>query len=90
MLSTKVVSLSLAITGGVIFIICAVLVSIFPVGAIKVFNTWMHGLDLTPIISTKPISVTDIVIGLVSIMIVSAVVGVIFTAIYNSLQRKGG
>lgn len=89
MLSTKAVSLSLSVTSSVLYIACAIAFMLFPIGTLKFFNTWFHGLDLTIIASAKPISLFDIIIGLVSIMVVSAATGAIFTAIYNSLQRKG-
>lgn len=57
---------------------------------VKVFNTWTHGLDLTLIISTKPISITDFITGLLSLVVFSVVVGIIFTLVYNSIQRKEG
>lgn len=88
MLNSKAVSLSLSLTSAVLYIACAIAFMLFPVGTLKFFNTWFHGLDLTTIASTKPISLFGIIIGLVSILILSAVTGAIFTAIYNSLQRK--
>ncbi|MBI5682387.1 MAG: hypothetical protein HZC45_04350 [Deltaproteobacteria bacterium] len=45
---------------------------------------------MTLIISTKPISITDFITGLLSLVVFSVVVGIIFTLVYNSIQRKEG
>ncbi|MBI3754622.1 MAG: hypothetical protein HY265_00460 [Deltaproteobacteria bacterium] len=89
MLNSKAVSLSLSLTSAVLYIACAIAFMLFPIGTLKFFNTWFHALDLTTIASAKPTSLLNIIIGLVSIMIVSAVTGAIFTAIYNTFHKKG-
>lgn len=87
MLNYKVVCLSLAVTSGIVSVFCAVAVALFPVGAVKFFNTWIHGVDLTLIISAKPITLADFFIGLASVVVFSIIVGIIFTFAYNSLQK---
>ncbi|HAG51964.1 MAG: hypothetical protein A2X87_06145 [Deltaproteobacteria bacterium GWC2_42_51] len=90
MLNTKVVSLSLAITSAVLYIACAAAFMLFPIGTLKFFNTWLHGIDLTIIASEKPIRMVNILVGLINITVASVVTGIIFSTIYNSFQRRGG
>ncbi|MBI5894338.1 MAG: hypothetical protein HZB79_11985, partial [Deltaproteobacteria bacterium] len=62
---------------------------ISPLEAVRFFNTWIHGIDLTLIASAKPITLADFFIGLASVVIFSIIVGIIFTFAYNNLQKKG-
>ncbi|MBI5599234.1 MAG: hypothetical protein HY890_05785 [Deltaproteobacteria bacterium] len=89
MLNARVVSLSLAVTTEVIYLSCAVLSYVSPKGVIWFFSTWIHALDLTAIVSSKPFAAADFFTGFVSIFIASYLTGMVFTYVYNAAGRAG-
>lgn len=88
MLDSRVVSLSLAITMVMAYLVCAFFVYLFPTGTLLFFNTWFHGIDLTKIASSRPMAFIDFIIGFISTFLVSYLTGAIFTVIYNTSYRR--
>ena len=39
---------ALGITAGIIYTVCAAAVAFWPMQTVKLFNSWFHGVDLTP------------------------------------------
>ena len=87
MLNAKAVSLSFAITTVILYLLCSLFVYISSQGFSAFLNTWVHGLDLTMIVSLRPFTFTSFIIGFVSIFIASLAFGYVFSAIYNALSR---
>jgi len=85
MLNTKVVSLSFAITVVLIYLLCALFAYLSPLVFLALINTWAHGVDLTKIIVSGPPTAAGILIGIISIFIVSYFAGAVFSVIYNKL-----
>lgn len=85
-LNEKKVAFSLAGTSGVIYVICAILVAISPVGTVKVFGYLFHGIDVSKIMR-ESVTFMGTVIGLIEIIILGAVVGYIFAMIYNKIKE---
>ena len=94
MLNQKALSLGLAITMEALYIVCAFFFYIMPEWTLYFFNTLVHGVDLTKAASTKGTSFSDFVIGFLSVFVISYLAGVLFTALYNALNKgsafKGG
>lgn len=87
MLNTKAVSISLILTADIVYLLCAFLVYISPVGFIAYLNSWFHGVDLTLIASQRPLTVIGLLTGLITISAASLMAGALFSMIYNKLSR---
>jgi len=86
-LNEKKVAFSLAGTSGIIYIVCAVLIAIFPTGTMKAFGFLFHGIDISKI-SSASVSFTSTILGLIEIIALSLIVGYIFAIIYNRTKEK--
>ena len=80
-LNTKKVAFSLAWISGIVYIICAVLVAISPVGTVKMFRYLFHGIDISKIATTPTLA--NSILGLFEIVILALFVGWLFAWIYN-------
>ncbi len=82
-----------AITAGIVYILCAVFVAMSPERALRFFNGWFHGIDLTPLAKTVEITFIGAVLGLIQVMIFVYIIGALFAWIYNHCvehcQEKG-
>jgi len=82
------VGLAAAVTFAVLNTLCAVAIAIWPDGVLAFFNSFAHGLDLTPLKSTQPFSLFRFVCGLAGLAIVGFVSGAIFAWTYNLVARE--
>ena len=87
MLKTNRVSLSLALTTEALYLACVFFFYLFPLGTLRFFNTWMHGIDLLKIASDTPVTFCGFISGFVSIFVASYVIGFIYALIYNAINR---
>lgn len=87
MLNARAVSISLILTADILYLLCAFLVYISPVGFIAYLNSWFHGVDLTLIASQRPLTIIGLLTGLITISAVSLMAGALFSMIYNKLSR---
>lgn len=76
-------ALALGLLSGIIYLVCALFVWLYPLGAIKFFNYWFHGIDISKIANSTPINFSTFLIGLLSAVIFSALAGAIFAGLYN-------
>lgn len=79
------IGLTLAITTTALSIICLILLLIFPTITLWLFETTIHGLDLSSLITNINLGWTTLV-GLIVTFVASYLFGVIFTYIYNKLN----
>lgn len=85
-LNVKRVSLSLAYVTAIVSIVCALLLTIFPNGATKLFGSVFHGLDISNI--AVAVSWPNALIGTIVAVVLALIIGWLFAKIYNSV--KGG
>ncbi|MBI4144674.1 hypothetical protein HY493_00515 [Candidatus Woesearchaeota archaeon] len=78
---------ALAITSGIVYAICAAFVGLWPTTAMRFFDDWFHGINLSAIAATPSITVGNFFRGLVEIMVFAYVVGVIFVWTYRACER---
>jgi hypothetical protein len=78
-------ALAAAVTFGAFSAVCALAVIVWPDGTVAFFNSWFHGLDLKLLVPPggKPVTVSQIVLGVVNAAIVSFVGGVVLASCYN-------
>ena len=81
------------ITISIIYVVCTLLFVLFPNNALSFFREWFHGIDLAKISKESVITFSSFLIGLVEIVIFTAVFTLIFVLIYNSCvnhcKKKG-
>jgi hypothetical protein len=71
---------ALAVTVGVIYVVCAIAVVLFPDGTLAFFSTWAHGVDLTLVKRppAKPLTAGEWIYGFVSAVAAGYVVGALY------------
>ena len=74
---------ALGLTSGVLYTVCAVAVSVWPLQTLRFFNSWMHAVDLTKVFMPPQITPISFLRGLISIIIAGYLTGVLFGWIYN-------
>jgi len=85
-LNTKTTGLALGITSAIIYIICAATYWIWPNLVINYSNYLFHGVDITAI-TNKAITFGNTIIGLIIIFVSAYLIGILFAALYNSLNN---
>ena len=78
---------ALATTGGIFYIVCRILVIIFPDLTFSFAQSWFHGINLVKS-GSWDLSVTGFFAGLVSFMVLAWVTGYIFAVTYNYFSKK--
>ncbi|AKM83534.1 hypothetical protein A2422_01530 [Candidatus Woesebacteria bacterium RIFOXYC1_FULL_31_51] len=74
-----------AITTGIFYVACRVLVGLFPNLMFTVAQSWFHGVALTKF-DTGSLTMSTFLIGLVSSLVFTWVTGYIFAKIYNLMK----
>lgn len=88
-LSPAATGLSVAITVGLLYLLCALMVVIAP-GALSVaFGLVVHGLNIVPLTQqVPPISLPAVLVGLLAILVYSFIAGLLFGLVNNLLARS--
>lgn len=76
-----------AVTVGIFYIICRVLVGLFPSLMFVVAQSLLHGMALTQVGSWN-LSAGNFVLGLLTSMVSAWVIGYIFALSYNRIAKK--
>jgi hypothetical protein len=76
---------ALAVTAGVVYVVCALAVALFPDGTLAFFNTWAHGVDVTLVKrpATKSLTAAEWVFGFVSIVVAGYLAGALYGWLRN-------
>ncbi len=85
-LNEYIVANALAVTTGIVYVACRLLVGIFPDGMFRVAQSWFHGIALSRLGSWNLTNET-LILGLVSSAITAWVVGYIFAKVYNAFVK---
>ncbi len=86
-LNKKVVGLTLGTTSTIVYVICSIWYNIAPKSLIGYGNYLFHGIDLDSITS-KTVTFSSIIIGLVLIFISGYLIGTLFAMLYNYFNKK--
>lgn len=76
-----------AITMGVVYIVCRQAFILAPEFAMSVGRSWFHGIDISKI-ATKTVPTDTFVLGLVTAVVGSWLVGYLFAVTYNWFAKK--
>ena len=82
-LSILSVGIALGVTMALTSMLCALAFAISPDATLDFFGAFMHGLDLSAVKSTAPISPGRALYGVFGLGIVGLVAGVVYASIYN-------
>lgn len=78
---------ALAVTGGVLYLVCAGWVMIARESFMSIFTYWGHSIDLAAL-PAKSSDLTSIVIGFITFTIAAWLTGYIFAISYNYFVKK--
>lgn len=76
-----------AVTTAVVYIICRMLVGLFPKISMNVAQSWFHGIDISKI-SAWNLSTESFILGIISATIFAWLVGYLFANLYNYFSKK--
>jgi YHS domain-containing protein len=80
---------ALAMTGAVLYVVCAAAFAAWPEATVSFFNAWVHGVDLSVLKpGAKPFGWGTFLYGLVGIAIVAFLTGVVYAVAYNQLGPR--
>ncbi len=77
---------ALSITSGIVYVICAVMVGLWPIQTIRFFSDWFHGIDLTMIAKVPAITFGMFVRGLIEVMIFAYLAGALYAWLYQKCE----
>lgn len=83
--------IAMAITLAGLNAVCALALVVAPDATLSVFNSFMHGVDLSRLVPPggKPTTLTQVLGGMLAIGVVGMVVGSTLAALYNAMQKGG-
>lgn len=86
-LNTNGIGWALAVATGIVYVVCRLIVALFPEGSKKFFLLFIHGIDLTQLPAATQ-TFGGFVLGLVVSVISAYIVGWIFAWTYNKFDKK--
>lgn len=82
-----------AITAGIVYVLCALAVGLWPGPTLRLMQDWFHGIDLSRIATMPDITAGSFLRGLLSIVIFTYLVIVLYVWLYGKCvvhcQKKG-
>lgn len=87
-LSTLAVGVALGATLALLSMLCALAFAIWPDRTLDFFGAFTHGLDLSMVQTTTPMSAGRILYGVVGLGLVGLVAGVVYALIYNVVATR--
>lgn len=82
-LSTLAVGVALGVTLALLSMLCALTFAIWPDQTLDFFGAFSHGLDLSTVRTTAPMSAGRLLYGVVGLGLVGLAAGVVYASIYN-------
>jgi hypothetical protein len=77
---------ALAVTTAIVFVVCRLLVGLFPDASFTIATSWFHGIGFNKL-SVESLTVSSLLLGLISSVVTAWVVGYIFIKVRRSLDR---
>lgn len=75
---------ALAVTTAIVFIVCRILVGIFPDISFAIAKSWFHGIEVS---NNWDLTMSAFVLGLISSTISAWIIGYIFVKVYTLMKR---
>lgn len=82
---------AMAITLAILNGVCALAIIVAPEATVAVFNSWVHGVDLTKLVPPGGPTVTawQVLTGAVSLGVIGFVAGAVLATGYNAMAARG-
>ncbi len=77
------IGLALAVTSGILYALCYLLVLIWPRQMINTANDWFHSIDLSQISVQPSFSALAFFRGLIEIILFAYLTGILFAVVYD-------
>lgn len=71
------------LTAGVVYMVCAAVVVLWPTQAFGFFANWFHGIDLAKIAGPVQLTFSRFILGLLGVVLFFYIIGVVYGLIYN-------
>lgn len=79
-----------ALTFAVVSVMCTIAVYLSPETVVGFVNAWVHGLDLTLLMTDKPWTLGGLTYGFFGVTLTGFLIGVLFAACYNLMGKCRG
>ena len=73
---------AVGVTTAIVYVVCRVLVGLFPEISMNVARSWFHGIDISKI-SAWNLSAESFILGIISATVFAWLVGYLFAVLYN-------
>lgn len=80
--------IALAVTFALLSALCAIAFMVAPDATLDFFSAFIHGLDLTAVKSSAPLSLGRVLYGIVGLSIAGFIAGFVFAWTYNVINRR--
>ncbi len=77
--------LALALTSGIIYLVCTIVFVLWPVQSLLLLNLWFHGVGW-PVTTSITVTWSDAILGLVLTVISAYLIGLLFTWLYQKCK----
>lgn len=77
---------SVAVTTAIVYVLCRVLIGLFPSTSFTVAKSWFHGIELNRF-STGDLSASMFLLGLISSVVTAWIIGFIFGKVYKMFSK---
>lgn len=74
-------------TTAIVFVICRILVGLFPDLFFSIAQSWFHGISLNQI-DTSTLTSSTFLLGLISSAVTAWLIGYLFATLYNFFLKK--
>lgn len=78
---------AVAVTTAIVYVVCRLLVGLFPEGMMNIARSWFHGIDISKI-SAWNLSTESFFLGIISATVFAWLVGYLFANLYNYFTKK--
>lgn len=73
-----------------LYVACAIAVTLFPDGTVNLFNAWFHNLDLNLLKPPggKPLTLSQFITGAIGVVVVTFPAGFVLASVYDFLMAR--
>ncbi|HCE30949.1 hypothetical protein A2778_05645 [Candidatus Daviesbacteria bacterium RIFCSPHIGHO2_01_FULL_40_24] len=77
---------ALAVTTAIVYVVCRLLVGLFPDISFAIAESWFHGIELSKL-GNWNLTMSSFILGIISSAITAWIVGYIFIKVYGLLKK---
>lgn len=78
---------TLAVTTLIVYVLCRLMVGLFPDNSIIIAQSWFHGIAFSKLDSSS-LTMNSFILGIVSSTITAWIIGYIFVYVYHYFQKR--